>query len=442
MCTAYSPDPEMARYLVDGARLAGSSEDLQDALARAHRARGAEARPRCLCVPGGVEMYVACLGGAYRLKRMPGSGPLHDCACPSFEPPAGVSGLGQVLGSAISEDPADGRTFLRLGFALTKDGRRVGTPSEPTGATAAATSGAKLSLRGLLHFLWEEAGFNRWSPAMANKRTWPVLRRHLLQACAGKQSRGQGLADSLFLPEAWIEARKEEQAARRRAQLLRIASPPRGQRRLLLLAGVVRRLDEGRHGGRLVVKHAPEIEFGLNADIHQALRRRFETELAFWQAGAAGGSQGGHLVVLGTFSVGLSGKPAMEELVLMYVSRNWLPVEDAFDLELIETLTANGRRFSKSLRYNMAASESLPCAVLADAGEPAWALFIARPSADPGFVPRASEIAEAAGLRLWLWVPGDADMPPLPPVTGPGQAHTEPIADRFDPWAAATTFEG
>ena len=441
MCAAYSPDPDPVGYLVDGVRYAGRPEGLQDALAQAHRARGSAARPRCLCVPGGVEMYVACVGGAFLLKRMPGSGPLHECRCPSFEPPAGVSGLGQVLGSAISEDPADGRIFLKLGFPLTKEGRRVGAPGEPTGAATAATSGAKLSLRGLLHFLWEEAGFNRWSPAMANKRTWLVLRRHLLQACTGKQSRGQGLAESLFLPEAWVEARKDEQAARRRAQFLRIASPPRGVRRLLLLLGEVRRLDEGRHGPRLVVKHAPEIEFGLHADIHQALRRRFEVELAFWRAAAGAAVQEGHLVVLGTFSVGLSGKPAMEELVLMYVSRNWLPVEDAFELELIETLTAAGRRFSKSLRYNLAASEPLPCAVLIDAGDPAWVLFIARPGADPAFAPRASEIAEAAGLRLWLWVPGDADMPPLPPLADSGREASEAAADRFDPWAAVTAFE-
>ena len=442
MSTAQSPDHDTAHYVIDGVRYAGRADALQDALARAHRARAPAARPRCLCMPGGVEMYVACVGGAFLLKRMPGSGPRHDCACPSFEPPAGVSGLGQVLGSAISEDPADGRTFLKLGFPLSKDGRRAGVPGEATAAPAAATSGAKLSLRGLLHFLWEEAGFSRWSPAMTNKRTWPVLRRHLLQACAGKQSRGQGLAESLFLPEAWLEALKDEQAARRRAQLLRIASPPRGPRRLLLLLGEVRRLEAGRHGHRLVVKHAPEIEFELNADIHQALCRRFETELAFWRAGEARASQDGHLVVLGTFSVGLSGRPNMEELVLMYVGRSWLPVEDAFELELIDALTTTGRRFSKSLRYNMAASEPLPCAILTDAGEPAWALFIARPGADPAYAPRASEIAETAGLRLWLWTPGEADMPPLPTIVSAAPSSlAEASAPRIDPWAATTAFQ-
>lgn len=429
-------DADGPHYLIDGRRVTGSPGALQAELAEAYARRGAGARPRCLCVGGGVEMYIARVGGAYLLKRMPGSAQGHDCGCPSFEPPPGVSGLGQVLGSAISEDPGDGSTTLKLAFPLTKVGRKAPVLGEAAGAETAATSGSKLSLRGLLHFLWEEAGFNRWSPAMANKRSWPVIRRHLLLACEGKQTRGAGLVEALFLPEAWDEAHKDEQAARRRGQLLRVASAPKGPRKLLVLLGEVRKIEPGRYGPRLVVKHAPELHFGLNADLYKAMRRRFETELSFWEEANANGGREGHLVVLGTFSVALNGQPCMEELVLMYVTRNWVPVEDAFDLEIVETLTQRARRFTKCLRYNLAGGEPLPAAVLTDAGEPPWALFALRP-ADPGshreFV---DELAAQAGLRTWIWSAADAAMPELPRAGGSNGGLGMDSAN-FDPWRAS-----
>ena len=40
----------------------------------------------------------------------------------------------------------------------------------------------RLSLRGLLYFLWHEAELTRWHPGFTGKRTWSVVRSHLLSA--------------------------------------------------------------------------------------------------------------------------------------------------------------------------------------------------------------------------------------------------------------------
>ena len=72
---------------------------LQEALACVHD--GAD-RPRCLCVPEGVEMYVA-RHRQYVVKRMPGTGGQHHPQCPSYEPDAQQSGLGELMGEAIVE---------------------------------------------------------------------------------------------------------------------------------------------------------------------------------------------------------------------------------------------------------------------------------------------------------------------------------------------------
>lgn len=47
---------DIARYFIRGRTFMASNPGLQDALARAY---DSSERPRCMCVPGGVEMYVA-----------------------------------------------------------------------------------------------------------------------------------------------------------------------------------------------------------------------------------------------------------------------------------------------------------------------------------------------------------------------------------------------
>lgn len=442
---AHSP-PDRPSYSIDGRAVAGADESLQAELRAAYSQRATGPRPRCRCVPGGVEMYIARIATNFHLKRMPGTGPDHAWSCPSFEPPAGLSGLGELLGSAISEDPLDGSTTLKLGFPLTKVARKAPVIGEGAEPESVATTGSRLSLRDLLHYLWEQAGFNRWTPAMSGKRSWSVVRKYLLEAAGGMTAKGAGLAALLFVPEPWNEQRKDEQAARRRAQLLRMASAAKGARRLMLLLGEVRRIEPSRYGHRLVVKHAPEVEFALNEDIYKAMRRRFETELAFWDAQSHADQRAdGHLMVFGTFSVSVTGYPAMEELVLMFVTQNWIPVEDGFDLALLEALTRSGHRFTRSLRYNLAPSQALATAVMPDTAPAPTALYIARSGADPSFLAKAQEMAGNAGMATWLWETAEADLPPLPrreaPAVGAGHATggaTSAPADGevFNPWRA------
>ncbi|MCL4698465.1 MAG: DUF1173 family protein, partial [Burkholderiaceae bacterium] len=150
-----------AVYEVAGRRFEVGSRGFADAIANAH---AAHQRPRCLCLAEGVEMYVARLGEGYIVKRMPDTGSHHAPDCPSYEPPAEFSGLGQVLGSAITEDPATGETTLKLDFPLTKmPGRSTIPPTGGEGDSVSST-GTKLSLRGLLHYLWDQTELTRWHP--------------------------------------------------------------------------------------------------------------------------------------------------------------------------------------------------------------------------------------------------------------------------------------
>ena len=138
-------------YLINGRVFGAHDPALQEALARVY---GTPVRPRCMCVRSGVDTYVSKFHD-FVIKRMPETGDRRR-TCPSYEPPASESGLGHMLGKAIIERGPDG-VELRLDFPLT---RRLGrsTASESTAPTEVTVAREKLSLGGLLHYLWERVG--------------------------------------------------------------------------------------------------------------------------------------------------------------------------------------------------------------------------------------------------------------------------------------------
>ena len=321
----------MARYLIHGRPIAAHDAVFQDALAAAHAVRH---RPLCLCRSQGLEMYVARLGSSFILKRMPETGSEHapDCAC--YEPPADLSGFGELKGSAIVEDPNGGITSLKLGFALSKGSSRSTTPAPGDGSDSVASDGSKLTMRGLLHYLWDEGELTRWQPAFAGRRSWAVVRKHLMSAAEGKVARGRALQDQLYIPEVFAVERREEINARRNARWSRIGSDRQSSHALLVLIGEVKEIAPSRFGYKAVIRHVPDQAFLLDEAIYRRMGRRFEAELSRWST-----SEELHLVMMATFSVKRESLiPTIDELTLMLVNSCWLPVPDPFEQQLLDRL--------------------------------------------------------------------------------------------------------
>jgi len=173
----------MPRY-----RIAGQSVDSDDPqfATLLGEVYGTKNRPLCVCREPGVEMYIAKVFGKLLIKRMPDSGGNHAPACDSYEPPLRLSGLGQVMGTAIQENLENGITTLKLDFLLTKRASRAAPVPSGMETDSVKPDGNKLTLRGTLNFLWDQAGFNRWSSAMRGKRNWFVIRKISHQR-SGKQ---------------------------------------------------------------------------------------------------------------------------------------------------------------------------------------------------------------------------------------------------------------
>ena len=144
---------EPTRYFIKGRTYAVTDPGLQDALARVYES---PERPRCQCVPGGVEMYIA-RHADYVVKRMPDTGHQHHPTCPSFEPEPGMSGLGELVGEAIIEHTPD-QVEVRTDFAMSRmPGRAVPRGEVVIDPAEVHAPRKRMSLRALLHFLYERA---------------------------------------------------------------------------------------------------------------------------------------------------------------------------------------------------------------------------------------------------------------------------------------------
>lgn len=411
-----------AVYEIAGRRFEIGSRGFADAIADAH---AAHQRPRCLCLPEGVEMYVARLAGSdhgYIVKRMPDTGSHHAPDCPSYEPPAEFSGLGQLLGSAITENPATGETTLKLDFPLAKMPGRSIMPPAGVKSDSVSSPGNRLSLQGLLHYLWDQAELTRWHPGFAGKRTWATVRWHVLQAAEHMLARGDALRARLYVPEPFSIAEREAINVRRLAQWQHAVAVPGKAQNLMLLIGEVKELVPARYGFKAVVKHMPDQAFAIDEQLYRRLGRRFEPELALW-----GASDDIHMVMIATFGVGRAGVPAIQELCLMPVTRQWLPVADGFEKQLLDRLVGENRSFVKGLHYNLRRGDRIASAVLTDCEGSAPMLFIVPADADEFSL--GPETGAAGDARIWTWRGSGEPMPPLPfprahaPRTAPTQAE-------------------
>ena len=396
-------------YLIQGRRYRGDSPALPAALAAVY---ATDDRPRCQCVEGGVEMYVA-QHAVFVVKRMPGTGPSHHPSCPSYEAPASETGLGDLLGEAIIERGPE-RVEVRLDFPLSqvtlpRPGRDAPLPSQSVSAAQ-----RRLSMKGLLHLLWDRAGFTRWSPRMEGKRNWFVVRKYLLETAGEIDAKGVPLASRIFVPEPFRSDAAEELKARREAffRMLRLdggnESVP-----FALLVGEVKDLVEQRDGYSMMVKHLPDFPLPLDLGTGQHLARRFERELL-----AKAQQSGTRLIVGCTVRCSEDGARHVDTLALMSVTSEWIPFDHALERALLDELVRQQRRFLRLLRYEATLSAAFASALLLDAGDAPVPLHVGR--SGPGQTRLQEPGLRRAGTpRPWVWCPGEClMMPALPGLAG------------------------
>ena len=109
---------------------------------------------------------------SFHLSRYPRTGAEHALDCVYYSPDPDKSGLGSYS-KGVVEETSEGDLKIKLTLSLRKkEPADTGQAPEATGSSSGSGKATKpaMTLLGLLHLLWNEAGLNTWSPGMAGKR--------------------------------------------------------------------------------------------------------------------------------------------------------------------------------------------------------------------------------------------------------------------------------
>ena len=363
-------DAQGPRYKLLGRVWAVDEEGFEQALAQVHQAGGAAERPRCMCVPGGVEMVVARLANQIILKRMPQTGARHHASCISFEPQQDATGLGELLGDAVVELDT-GRVDVRVNFPLTRTSGKSGVHQTSVEPSVVKPTNASVSLKALMHLLFSRAGFDRWSPAMAGKRNQWVIQKYLMQAANGVFVKGQALSDRLYVPEPFSQTTRAE-SARRRREKLSVLYPCDGLSPLGLVIGEFKSSDVTEGHRRVWIRHMPDAPLMVKEAtwlrIEKMFGKLFEAKLADTDAKI-------RLVIGALIRARTEYTYEIDSATMMMTSAQWIPVEELYELALIQELVNKGRRFWKLLRYDAKPDTIFANALLLDTGASPVPLF-------------------------------------------------------------------
>ncbi|MEO8155409.1 MAG: DUF1173 family protein [Rhizobacter sp.] len=377
---------------------------LQDALAAVHET---SERPRCLCVVGGVEMYVA-RHRQFVVKRMPETGGLHHPSCPSYEPGAQQSGLGELIGDAVLE-PGPGQIELRVDFPWVRTASRGVARGELQAPTEVGAQRRRMSLRALTHYLFERAGFNRWSPAMEGKRNQGVIHKYLHEAAADVMVKGVALGERLYVPEPFHEATRLD-AAERRRQKLAVLRPHDGQNPLALVIGELKASDATALGRRVWIKHMPDVPLLVAGKTWDRIERVFAS---LFEAGDADTGHRVRLIVTTLIRARREHTYEVDGASLMLTTEQWIPVDGVHELALVHALISQRRRFIKPLRYDARDAAIFPNALLLDAGAVPVPLHVVSAFTAPKERAAKDVVSPGEGSAIWAWTT-DRDMPSLP----------------------------
>jgi len=398
---------DSSRYFIAGRTVDANDVSLQAALARVY---ATSERPRCMCVPGGVEMYVA-RHAAYVIKRMPDSGHLHRAACPSFEPDAGCSGLGELVGEAIVEHAPD-EIEIHTDFPLARVSGRPPPRGEPSFDPSTVCAPRKgISLRALLHFLYERAGFNRWYPAMEGRRTQGVLHKYLTEAARGVLLKGEPLDGRLYVPEPFRLELKNETGERRRRKLALLLSPESaGQFKMAIVIGEFNGCVATPYGRRVSVKHMADAPLFIDNKTWKRVERAYGPVL---QARDADVNREPRALMAALIYAKREHIYQIDTLSMMLTTDQWIPLDGLHELPLIERLQREQRAFLKPLKYDARSSAAFANALLLDCGGTARALHVVSPFVAGRDRWIKDKAVSSAGDLRWVWHT-DEEMPAFP----------------------------
>ncbi|MFX4226472.1 MAG: DUF1173 family protein [Porticoccaceae bacterium] len=377
---------------------------------------------QCKCCDKRPKLYVAKHPSAYRLSRYPMTGDQHSVSCYFYDRPA-TTGNSSTAG--IEDD------VVRLSF-----GRRVLEPVEgegrgpskaPTGNT---TSYTKQKMLGLFRSLWESAGLSIYDPGL--RMNWSVVRNALEVRSQAMSWAGTPFSNSLVMPIP--PSMTDKRTSEINADRTKLAVSARDNTRVVLIAPVhgwlrpknakgkdhaiidlaingpqrrtygknpysIRVLMGSALFNRMAVSYGRGFasisvrmqEEGAKSDTHSADPKLKVVLVALCKVSMAGD---------GTFSL------IAEDACLDVLTRDFIPCDSSYEVELARQLAIDGRRYRKPL-ISSEWEHMLPDFELLDVGDRPVPLEVFGFTTEAYLETKRRKIAayEQSGRAFWYWDP-------------------------------------
>lgn len=391
----------------------------------------AEIKKLCLCQPSDPQpLSIRALedpetpdGIHYILARMPKSWAKHAENC-VFRQTPDMTGAGGAGDDAIRTDVMTGLIDIAVDVRLSKTEPKPKDEAENVAKPKSAKKGGKSSrnsvrLLGLLRWMWSAAELNSWRPWFAGKRKWTNVQYRLATAIENVTVKGRGLDKALYVPPAFQAQHEAELSREWNNYLLGLAATDRSQQ-FGVLVGEVKSILAWGDSGKVYalrlkhMRHAISVFTELHGRLHRShpwLASVLDTEQ---------NPQGDKAIAIVTFSRNEKGFLSADEIGLMRVTTDWIPIDSSYEGELARRLVAEERQFEKPLQYDPLLDETFPDFLLLDAGQ------IPLPMEVFGFSGEEYEIRKAEKMLhydssekpWWYWEPTEYPCPVLPPRKG------------------------
>jgi len=378
-----------------------------------------KAEVRCCCLgPGDKRLSIHSRSNSdtFHLARFPETGPEHSEDCIYYGVDPNMSGLGAYRRGVVQElDDGNVKIKLKVGLqqraAIAPQEEQTGTSSEAKKPAGRGRPGqASMTLLGLLHYLWTEAGFHTWSPSMQGKRNLGVLHYHLLQVASSTYAGKVRLSSNLLIGTPTAAGRQAELNKAKAVEAMN------RRRRLVIVAPLAQYQAGMEEGSRLPISGYHGIpHLQVTREIWDVLQRRFVSELNSWMAGD-------QVVAIVQTDVPTPATGSMQARVvdaaLMVTTPQWIPVDSGYEAAVVAALVAENRRFEKPLRFDAGEDRVFPDFWLRDRAEDlpmeVWGMT------DPEYVARKEKKISyydqtyGAG-NWWQWdAAAGGPMPPFP----------------------------
>jgi uncharacterized protein DUF1173 len=320
--------------------------------------------------------------------------------------------LGELIGEAIIERSPES-IELRVDFPLSRVRGRTSIRGAAQEIAEINAPRHRMSLRAVMHFLFERAGFNRWYPAMEGKRTQGVIHKYLLEAADGIQTKGISLSERLYVPEQFHDDRKTGIAERRRSKLAILQAPEDDvQFKMALVIGEYKGGEASPLGHKVWLKHMPDAPLFIDARAWERIERAHGSML---EARDADTKTKLRVVICALIYAKREHTYQIDTASFMLTTENWIPIEGTHEVDLIQALTEQRRRFVKPLRYDARSTAAFPNVLLLDTGAKPTPLHVLSASMDAKDRAVKDKVAKAQRETTWVWST-DQPIPRLPQV--------------------------